>query len=238
MRIAICDDDRDFCMQTVRMVGEAFERRGIAAKIESFADGASLLAARTAGAAFDAYFLDVIMPGMDGLALARKLRVTQPGAPIVFLTTSEDYTFEAFSVDAAHYLLKPLKEDRLDLATDRLLALLPKPERKTLVVRTSEGGIASVSPEQIALAESDGHYQCLRLVDGRRVRCRMSGVELLERLSESGWFVPANKGVVLGIRHVRSLVADGAVLSNGLVVPVSRRAFPEIRKAFFRYNCR
>jgi len=239
MEIAICDDDRDSRLQTVRMVREALERRGTEAVIKSFADAAALLAARAESSTrFDAYFLDVLMPGMDGMSLANRLREQQPEAPIVFLTTSQDYTFQAFSVDAAHYLVKPLDASRLDVAIDRVLALLPKHDAETLVVKTSEGDQMSVSLMQIVMAESDGHYQNLLLEDGCRVRCRLKGAELMERQLATGVFVSAGKGVLLGVRHIRSLVAGGAVLADGKTVFVSRRAQPEVRQAFFRYNCR
>jgi len=238
VKIAICDDDRDFCIQTVRMICEVLEQRGTGADVEPFASAASLLAAREAGATFDAYFLDIIMPGTDGMALARALRETQPEAPIVFLTTSVDYTLEAFSLDAAHYVLKPLEPERLETAIDRLLMLLPKPDAETLVVRMPEGGSRVVPFSQIVRTESDGHYQALFLTDGERVRCRMSGGDLWELLSATGRFVLANKGVVLGVCHICSLGADVARLANGETLPISRRALPEVRKAFFHYNCR
>jgi len=238
MKIAICDDDRDFGIQTKRMVCEALERRDVTAEIKTFADARMLLGARRSGIAFDAYLLDVIMPGMDGLALARTIRRTQPQAPIAFLTTSEDYALQAFSVDAAHYLLKPLDMQRLETALDRLVALLPKSGAAGLDVRTSDGDLRTVPLTEIVLAEADGHYWRLRLSDGMRVRHRISGRELWEMLSATGQFVQANKGVVLNVAHIRSLSAAGAVLANGETVAVSRRAFPEVRKVRFRYNCR
>jgi len=91
---------------------------------------------------------------------------------------------------------------------------------------------------EIVWAETDGHYQKLRLSDGQEVRCRLSGVELWERLSSTGLFVQANKGVILGVRHVRTLAADKAVLSDGETVSVSRRALSEVRNSLFRYSCR
>jgi len=238
MRVAICDDDRDARVQAARLVRDALERRGTAAEAELFADAAALLAARTAGQMFEAYFLDVLMPGMDGMALAEEIRKTQPAAPIVFLTTSEDYALQAFSLDAAHYVLKPPDAARFATAVDRLLALMPKPQAATLVVRTAAGEMVAVPLAQIVLAESAGHYQKLLLADGRKVCCRHSGVELWEKLSASGGFALAHRGAILGVRHVRSLAAGRAVMANGDVVPVSRRALPEFKKAFFRFNCR
>jgi len=238
MRIAICDDDNAVCVLTVRMVRAAFEARGILAEVEGFFDAASLLKVRASGTVFDAYILDILMPKTNGIELARTLRETQPKAPIVFLTTTRDFTFEAYSFDAINYLEKPLESARLETALDRLLALLPKSEEENLLVKTSDGEAQTVAVEKIVLAESDGHYWCLRLADGQQVRIRISAGELWERLSATGRFVQAGRGVILGVAAVRSLVAAGAVLADGSKVSVSRRALPELRKAYLRFNCR
>jgi len=238
MRIAICDDDNAFCALTMRMIREALEARGIAAEVDGFSDAASLLAARSAGTVFDAYVLDIIMPKMTGIELARTLRETQPKAPIVFLTTTSDCTYEAYSVDAINYLEKPLESARLETALDRLLALLPKPEEESLLVKTSEGESWALTVEKIVLAASDRHYWRLQLADGREVRCRISAGELWDRLSATGLFIQVDRGSILNVAAVRSLVADGAVLTDGKKVSVSRRALPELRKAYLRLNCR
>jgi len=238
MRIAICDDDKALCVLTERMVRAALEARGVAADVAGFSDAAALLAARASGTVFDAYVLDILMPKTNGIDLARKLRKTQPTAPIVFLTTTKDCTYEAYSLDAINYLEKPLDSARLETALDRLLALLPKSEEENLLVKTSEGETQTVPVEKIVLAESDGHYWCLRLADGRQVRIRISVGELWERLSATGRFVQADRGVILGVAAVRSISAAGAVLADGTKVSVSRRALPELRKAYLRLNCR
>lgn len=238
MRIAICDDDNAFRVLTERMVRAALEARGIAADVEGFPNAASLLAARAGGKSFEAYLLDILMPKTSGIDLARTLRETQPKAPIVFLTTTKDFTCEAYALDAINYLEKPLEPARLEAALDRLLALLPKSEEESLRVKTSDGGTCVVSVAKIVLAESDGHYWRLQLADRQQVRCRISAGELGERLSTAGRFIPVDRGVILNVAAVRSLVSDGAVLTDGKKVSVSRRALPELRKAYLRLNCR
>jgi len=238
MKLAICDDDRDFGTQTANMLAEALDNRGLAAEVAVFSDAAALLKAREAGAEFEAYLLDILMPGTDGMTLARKIRASQPNAPIAFLTTSQDHALEACSLDASSYVLKPIGSERMNTVVDRLLALLPRPEEEKLIVRTSEGESRAVAVEKIALAESDGHYWRLHLSDGQQVRCRISAGELWERLSSVGRFVQVDRGVIVGVAAIRSLSAAGAVLLSGRKVAVSRRALPEVRRAFLRWNCR
>jgi len=238
MRIAICDDDESFCAQTVRLAEETLALRDVEAEVERFADAETLLAARAKGTAHDIYFLDIYLPGMDGIDLAEKIRETQPDAPVVFLTTSEAHALEANALDAVHYLVKPFEPRRFVRALDRALALLPQAEQETLLVKAVEGTQEVLSLGDIVSVTSDGHYECLRLTDGRLVRSRLSSTELWERLAPSGLFVRAGKGHMLGLRHVRTLASAGVVMKDGATVAVSRRALPEVREAFLAYNCR
>jgi len=237
MRIAICDDDESFLAQTARLIDETLALRDVDAEVACFADAEALLASRAKGTAPDIYFLDVYLPGMDGIDLAGKIRETQPDAPVVFLTTSEAHALEANALDAVHYLVKPFEPRRFVRALDRALALLPRAEQATLLVKTVEGVQEALSLGDIVSVESEGHYECLRLPNGRLVRSRLSSAELWEGLAPSGLFVRAGKGLVLGLRHVRALAPTGVVMKDGSPVAVSRRALPEVREAFLAYNC-
>lgn len=68
----------------------------------------------------EAVFLDIKMPGMDGFELAEALmRLRQP-PKIVFVTAYDDYAIQAFEINAVDYVMKPVEEDRLSKAVDRL----------------------------------------------------------------------------------------------------------------------
>jgi len=157
MRIAICDDDESFGVQTVRLTEETLALRDVEAEVACFADAEALLAARAKGSAYDIYFLDIYLPGMDGINLAVKIRETQPDAPVVFLTTSEEHALGANSIDAVHYLVKPFEPRRFVCALDRALALLPRAEQETLLVKAVEGVQEALSLGDIVSVESEGH---------------------------------------------------------------------------------
>ncbi len=75
---------------------------------------------------FDVIFLDVRMPGLDGLELARVFGAFRSPPPIVFVTAYEEYAVDAFEVNAVDYLLKPVRRERLDEALRRVRAYLAK----------------------------------------------------------------------------------------------------------------
>lgn len=69
----------------------------------------------------DAVFLDIEMPKMNGIELAKRIAKINQDIQIVFVTAYEQYALKAFEVSAVHFLLKPVTEDRLNQAIDRIL---------------------------------------------------------------------------------------------------------------------
>jgi len=70
----------------------------------------------------DLLLLDMTMPGMDGLAVARELGRRDEPPSVIFVTAHEDFAVEAFDLDAIDYVLKPVGRDRLERAVSRVLA--------------------------------------------------------------------------------------------------------------------
>ena len=83
----------------------------------------------------DVIFLDVEMPGLDGLAIARKIRQNLPDVAIVFITAYSDYAVKSYDVKALDYLLKPVTAERLRQALHRVAEVLPAADTYLLIDR-------------------------------------------------------------------------------------------------------
>ena len=93
------------------------------AEVVPTGSAAEALAALQSGE-FDAVFLDIRMPGIDGLALAGILTRFATPPPVVFVTAYDNHAVDAFEVAAVDYLLKPIRAERLALALTRVRAAL------------------------------------------------------------------------------------------------------------------
>lgn len=91
------------------------------------------------GAPVDAAFLDIEMPGMSGLALAKRLKDLQPDLHIVFVTSYEQYALDAFALHATGYLLKPVQIDDLRRELTFLYASIPSGQQKRVRIQTFGG---------------------------------------------------------------------------------------------------
>ncbi|OCB11486.1 DNA-binding response regulator [Mycolicibacterium porcinum] len=199
----------------------------------------------------DAVFLDINMPGLSGIELAGVLANYANRPAVVFVTAHEDKAVAAFDVGAVDYLLKPIRQDRLDEAVRRVASAAPRsaPEpsgpaedQDWNVVPAELGGITHLVPrDSIGWVEAEGDYARLHSATGAHlVRIPLSTLET--RWRDHG-FQRIHRSYLVSLRQVTGLrTADGAVLvrlrANGtspaVELPVSRRQARELRDRLVR----
>ena len=106
MQIAICDDE----VFMVQILEEKIKKLLPDAVIDKYLSGDELIAS---GSKPDILFLDIQMPGMDGMETAKMLRQDNEDMILIFVTAAEEYVFQAFDVGAFHYLVKPFSDEKL-----------------------------------------------------------------------------------------------------------------------------
>ncbi|GAA1297412.1 LytTR family DNA-binding domain-containing protein [Saccharothrix xinjiangensis] len=210
--------------------------------------------AMDAGQPVDAVFLDIRMPGLDGLDLARVLsRFAQP-PPIVFVTAHQEPAVEAFELKALDYLLKPVRAERLAESVHRIVhevldsktaeppAAAPPAEKAPdvgdEVIPVELGGITRfIRLADIRYVEAHGDYARLHTATGSGlVRAALNGLE--ERWRSAG-FVRIHRSHLVSLGHIDELrLEDGHLSVNigGAVLPVSRRHARHLRQLLVRRN--
>ncbi|MBD0323909.1 MAG: response regulator transcription factor [Aldersonia sp.] len=199
----------------------------------------------------DAVFLDINMPGLDGLELAGILSAFAQRPAVVFVTAHDDRAVDAFDLGAVDYLLKPIREERLAESVRRIAATrTPEPNRSGSgaaadadeVIPVELGGVTTmVARSSVGWVEAEGDYARLHTSGGAHlVRIPLS--TLAERWSEAG-FLRVHRSylvampLVTGIRSVGSGVAV-TLRANGdspaVELPVSRRHTRELKDRLVR----
>jgi DNA-binding LytR/AlgR family response regulator len=235
LRLLAVDDEVPALEDLVRMLAAsaAVERVEAAASAEE-----ALLALSDAGAV-DAVFLDVRMPGLDGLELARVLRRFERPPAVVFVSAFDDFAVDAFELAALDYLVKPVSRRRLDEAIERVTreATRPSPagddDEMVPVDAPRGGGTRLLARSSILYLQAHGDYVRVASAEGRfLMRARLS--ELEERWEPHG-FVRVHRGFVVNLRRaveVRPRLNSTAVLvmADGAEVPIARRQVGELRR--------
>ena len=188
---------------------------------------------------FDLVLLDIRMPGLDGLELARILaRFAQPPT-VVFVTAHEKHALEAFDVGAAGYLLKPLDSERLEKVLRRVAEREKDVDEvigSDAVPVESAGCMTIVTRQEITWVEAAGDYVRLHLRDGASHLLRSPISALEERWTDRG-FVRIHRSYLVSlhdIREFRTEASHTSVTVAGHVLPVSRRHLRELRDRLVR----
>ena len=186
---------------------------------------------------YDAVFLDISMPGLDGLELASLLaRLNEPPV-IVFVTAFEQHAVAAFGIGAVDYLLKPVRTERLAEALARVNRLLARPtteapDTMAALPVESEGRTRYVRRTDVLYVEAHGDYVRLHATSGiHLVRMPMSRLE--EYWAQAG-FIRVHRSFLVALDAVRELRSDsvGGLLAHTDLgdVPVSRRHARDLRE--------
>lgn len=195
----------------------------------------------------DAVFLDINMPGLSGIELAGVLQNFAHRPAVVFVTAHDDKAVAAFDLGAVDYLLKPIRQNRLDEAVRRVVAAragepAPTDEMDSDVIPAELGGITHlVQRESIGWVEAEGDYARLHSANGAHlVRIPLSTLET--RWRDHG-FQRIHRSYLVSLRLVTGLrTGEGAMLvrlrANGaspaVELPVSRRQARELRDRLVR----
>lgn len=155
MYIAICDDEKPICALLKNMVSELYP----AAQIYCYQNGQALLKTASEKKIPDILLLDIQMPDMDGMELAKRLRTIGWESVIVFITAYADYVFDAFDVGAFHYLVKPISNEKFKEVLNN--AIKQYEHNKN----ANENKISDTQNEKVIMIKSGGIHTTIKASD-------------------------------------------------------------------------
>ena len=179
---------------------------------------------------WDILLLDIEMGNMDGVTLAKKIRQDNESVQMVFVTGFADYISEGSEVAALHYLMKPVKQEKLFAVLDRAIAALQKTER--MILLPVGGEMLRLPTSQVQYVEAFSHtVAVITGTDTIQVKMPISEVEKL--LGEG--FIRCHRSYLVGLKHIARLSKAEVILDNGKSLPLSRGAATTVHKAFISY---
>lgn len=228
MRILVCDDDALFA-ETARREAQAFIPE---AQVSAVTSGDQALAMLAAGEGADIYFLDIELPGTNGMELARRIRDSQPDALILFLTAHDEYVFQAFYVSALRYVRKDRLDAELPEALDAAVRLF-RTQHAHLVFQGAKGEIR-LPKSHVAYLQKVGRDVVLHQAGGGTVKIRGTITALAKELAPMG-FVQPNSGCTVHPAHMAALLEATVVMEDGARLPVSRLRKKAVARAVAAY---
>lgn len=236
MRVAVCDDDEREIEQLSRLIAEYRLSRGVVLECHFFCSSIDFLC-DVKGGDYDLILLDVVMPGVSGMEAAQELREKDRNVKIIFISASPEFAVESYSVDAYHYLLKPVDADSLFPLLDRLGKELSAQEEQGLVLKSREG-VVRLPFAEIEFVEVINKKVLFHLTDGliREVTAALSDLEgeLLTRQE----FIKTHRSYVVNLSCVQTIGGDCAMTRGGHGVPISRQRHNQVQNAYMNFLSR
>lgn len=229
MYIAVCDNQPEEVTHITALLHTWQEARSISIRWKTFQNASDLLDAAKKEA-FTLYLLDVLMPGINGMAAAKEIRSLDESAAIVFLTTSPSFAYESYSVHALQYILKPITAELLFPILDKLSLQEQKPqEGLTLKIKTT---LVRIPFSHLAYVEVNSKHLYFNLTNGQVREVFGSLKEYEAQLLSRPEFMRIHRSYIVNMLQAEELSPAGLRTFSGKNLPVSRLLYAQLQKDY------
>ncbi len=229
LSIAVCDDEIQECCRIADRIREVLEAMKISCTIRQYNSGRELLRAQED---FDIIFLDIIMRDLDGIQTAQLVREKAYDRILIFLSSSRDYVFDAYDVEAFQYLLKPLDGYKLRKVLEAAVRKTQKQPREFILVSKGRQ-TRKLFLDDISYFEIRGRVIEVHGREGIYTYYEQIGV--LEKNLQGKGFFRCHKSYLINLKHVDGYNRQEVILDQGERVAVAKRRYDQFCMEILEY---
>lgn len=238
MKIVVCDDDEEDLAKIERLLTSYRQANSnIKLDIEKFLDAETLYQKIQTEDLADIYILDMIMSKKTGIDIGSEIRRIGRESVIVYITSSDDFAFQAYGVRAIRYLLKPVSEEQFFEALDYALSLT-KTEKELIYSVKTKNGLVAVPYSKIEYIENYSRVLNICLTDGELIKSifiRKSFNEEIKEIAEDKNFIQVHKSFLINMRYVNKLTQKTVLMESGKSIPVSKNRAADVKKEYLLF---
>ena len=179
---------------------------------------------------FSAVFIDILMPGTNGIDLASKIREINKSVPIIFVTTEKSFALEGYDVHAFDYVIKPAPPSRI---TDILKRLNDTVNEYTITINKNHT-VINIPASSLIYAEARGHNVYIN-TNSATYKVYMSFKDFIDLLPDNKSFFVYSRGALVNFENVISISNDTLIMNNGINLHISRSKVSEIKTSYADY---
>ena len=229
-KIAICDDEQTERQYLSSLVKKWALRKKHTAEVSAFKSAEAFLFRYAEEKDYDILLLDIEMGDLDGVGLAKKIRTENGTVQILFITAYPDFIAEGYEVSALHYLMKPVDENKLFEILDRAAVNLRKTEHYE--VFNIDGEAVRIPVDSVVCVEAFSHY-VVATTTKEQYRLNET-ISKMEKILGDG-FIRCHRSYLVSIKYMKKITKTDVVLDSDAKVPLARRKYDAVNKAFIRY---
>ena len=231
MRALLVDDDRYFCEVFLRDLYENCEAVGIQIECDICHDAKQVL---NSIGLYDIYFLDIEMPGMNGLKVAEELRRHMINKEIIFLSFYEHYVWKAFDVRPSAFIRKSQLNADLHDALEMIRKHHQRNRAEVEIFRNHKS-IEKIKPIEVLYCKSEEHYVRFVSECGESKLYRMK-LEQAEEVLQEYHFIRVHSRYLVNLEYIHTIYADKIGMINGQDIPVSRAYKKRVQMIVFNWK--
>lgn len=225
VNFAICDDNVIDSNYVKELVTNWSNNKKYQINIDVFSSAEAFIFHYVENKEYDILLLDIEIGDMNGVTLAREIRKYDKSVQIVFITGYSDYIAEGYDVEALHYLMKPLKEEKLydvlDRAVDRM-----KQNEKHLVLNTFDEMI-KIPLHEIIYIDVVRNYVTVHSNKDYTVKKTLAEIE--KELDDR--FFRIGRSTIVNLKYISRVTKTDVYLNNGIVLQLPRGMYDVLNRA-------
>ncbi len=229
MTVAVIEDESSHRALICNYIEEWGRKSGTDIRLYQCESGEEFLFHCNGAYNFDIIFADIKMTGLNGMDMAKAIRKSDKNVNIVFATGVGEYMEEGYDVEAMHYLLKPLRREKVWECLERSAA---RQRNRSFVMVHTKDGLMRVEVSDIRYAEARGHI-CLLSLFSRKdpVEIKESISKMEDELKTKG-FIRCHRSYICSIEAIYSIDRTDIYFEDKSSIPVSRRMYNAVNRAF------
>lgn len=227
--IAICDDTAE----DIALLTEALYAYDPSFNIISYSDGQALIDDFSAYQhPIDILFLDIYMPGVDGIKTAESVRSIKKDIKIIFVTTSKDHYPQAYEVFAFNYIIKPLDRERLFRILNQAIDEINSAHNQKIRFRY-KSTVHNVDCRDILYIESRDKLIHFHMADGNTLRC-YSRLDEIEKMLPPKSFIRCHQSFIVNLAFIAEM-GESYFRIGKVAINISKKYIKNAKEFYYAY---
>lgn len=234
INIAICDDEIRALENIKNKVLDIASARNVTVDIFSCSDAKRVIDVLCSNKEhFDVLLLDIDMPKLSGLEVARTVREYDENLILIFISAHEQYVFESIKYNPFRYIRKNKITEELPLAMKAAFTRLENEKDRSVIIKTDDGEI-KLYYSQIMYYEIENRRLNIHLSNGKKLLTWKTIKELIEEMNDEK-FIKLHSGCVVNVKYISEFSNYDVTLENGERLIVSRRRIKDVKEELLKY---